>query len=252
MAVSGKELASLNFANLIGGPLHAIVDAQGKASITTANFIKQVGFDKDGEVITSKFSITQTNEEGRKQDSKLSVPFISLLTIPYIKIEEATVEFKAKLTSDTASSSKCTSDVDVEGNYWFKSAKIKSKTSYQKTASNSDKKERSFDMHVKVNVSNTDMPIGSEKILNMLEDNKHERSNTALPQEFLIAVTSEKVAGETDTHTYKIEAADISMLKSGDKTLYYLKEDISEIKNSNTQKNSISFTAQILDIIKGL
>ena len=47
MAELGKELASLDFANLIGGPLNAIVDAQARAAIATANFVQEVGFDKN-------------------------------------------------------------------------------------------------------------------------------------------------------------------------------------------------------------
>lgn len=40
----GKELASLDFHNLIGGPLVAVVNAQAQAALTTVNFIKSVGF----------------------------------------------------------------------------------------------------------------------------------------------------------------------------------------------------------------
>jgi hypothetical protein len=40
----GKELASIDFANLIGGPLMAVVDAQAKAAQSTVAFIKRVGF----------------------------------------------------------------------------------------------------------------------------------------------------------------------------------------------------------------
>jgi len=36
MAVSGRELSSLDFGNLIGGPLNAVVEAQAKSAITTA------------------------------------------------------------------------------------------------------------------------------------------------------------------------------------------------------------------------
>ena len=36
----GKELASLDFKNLIGGPLSAVVEAQAMAAESTVNFIK--------------------------------------------------------------------------------------------------------------------------------------------------------------------------------------------------------------------
>src|SRR2546423_8946281 len=40
----GKELASLDFHNLIGGPLVAVVNAQAQAALSSVNFIKAVGF----------------------------------------------------------------------------------------------------------------------------------------------------------------------------------------------------------------
>lgn len=42
----GQEIASLDFASLIGGPLTAAVNAQAKSAMTTVNFIKEVGFNK--------------------------------------------------------------------------------------------------------------------------------------------------------------------------------------------------------------
>ena len=42
----GTELSSLNFGNMIGGPLCAVIEAQTQAARATADFIKTVGFDK--------------------------------------------------------------------------------------------------------------------------------------------------------------------------------------------------------------
>lgn len=44
MPAPGQELASLDFHNLIGGPLIAVVNAQAQAAMTTVSFIKSVGF----------------------------------------------------------------------------------------------------------------------------------------------------------------------------------------------------------------
>ena len=48
MPVCGRELASLDFANLIGSPLNAVVESQAKSAITTANFIKEVNPSSSG------------------------------------------------------------------------------------------------------------------------------------------------------------------------------------------------------------
>ncbi len=225
MAVSGKELASLDFSNLIGGPLNAVVEAQAKSAISTANFIKQVGFDKDGKVVKTDFSYSKTNADGRKQDFTLSVPFLCLLPIPYIKIDEAIVEFNAKITSTTESSSsdafKTEIDASAGGSYWFVSAKVSTKTSYQKQSANSDKEERTFDMHVKVTASNTDMPSGTEKILNMLEESMQETPDVVhsipvgINTTALTVVAAAPGVTAVPANTYTVTKGDFTLVTAG-------------------------------------
>jgi hypothetical protein len=44
MANPGQELSSINFSNMIGSPLRAVIEAQAEAALSTVNFIKSVGF----------------------------------------------------------------------------------------------------------------------------------------------------------------------------------------------------------------
>lgn len=44
---AGQELSSLNFDNIIGGALNAVIKAQSQSALTTVNFVKSVGFQKD-------------------------------------------------------------------------------------------------------------------------------------------------------------------------------------------------------------
>jgi len=181
MPVSGKELASLDFGNLIGGPLNAIVEAQAKSAITTANFIKEVGFDKKGKVVNVDFTYNRKNDNGSDQEFTLTMPFITMLPVPYITINNAVIEFNAKITSTTESSTSSTFSQQVDasagGNWWFASARVTSKTAYQRTSASSDKEERTFDMHVRVEARNQDMPAGTERILTLLENSISEKSN---------------------------------------------------------------------------
>jgi len=184
MPVSGQELASLDFSNLIGGPLNAVVQAQAKSAITTAEFVKAVGFDKNGKVVNTTFTYNRKNDNGSDQEFTLTVPFIMMLPIPYISISNAVVEFNAKITSTTANSSESTFNTEVKasagGSWWFAKASIDTKTSYQRTTSSSDKEERTFDMHVRVEAHNVDMPAGTERILTILENAIAERSNNKI------------------------------------------------------------------------
>jgi hypothetical protein len=174
MPVSGREIASLDFANLIGGPLNAVVEAQAKSAITTANFIKEVAFTKEGKVVNVDFSYNRKNDDGKDQQFTLTVPFLTMLPVPYITIVDAVIEFNAKITSINESSMETTfsQQVDAEagGRFWFVTAKVQSKTAYQRKSATSEKEERTFDMHVRVEAKNQDMPAGTERILTLLEN----------------------------------------------------------------------------------
>src|SRR4051812_41609189 len=39
-----RELSSIDFASMLGGPLNAVVNAQAQAAMSSVNFIKAVGF----------------------------------------------------------------------------------------------------------------------------------------------------------------------------------------------------------------
>ena len=173
MAEEGQELASLDFANLIGGPLNALIEAQAKSAITTANFIRQVGFDANNDVINVKFRYEKTNDQGFTQDFELAVPFLTMVPIPYITIDEASVEFNAKITSvrESKVDSNFTQDVQSETNVgWWVRAKVNTQTSYQQQKSDTAKVERSYDMRVFVKVRNAEMPRGTERILDIMEN----------------------------------------------------------------------------------
>lgn len=179
MPATGREIATLDFANLIGGPLNAVVEAQAKAAISTVNFIKEVAFDKDGKIITVDFKYNRKDDEGNDQEYTLTVPFLTMLPIPYITVVNTLIEFNAKITSINETSTDSTFsqvvDASASGRYWFVSAKVTSKTAYQKKSATAEKEERTYDMHVRVEAKNEDMPAGTERLLTILENSIEEK-----------------------------------------------------------------------------
>ncbi len=179
MSVDGREIASLDFPNLIGGPLNAIVEAQAKSAITSANFIKEVAFDAEGKAIHTEFKYDRKGPDGRTQTFTLSVPFLTMLPIPYITVEQAEIEFNAKITStrenSTASNFSGELEAGAGGNMWGMRANLQAKTAMQKKSQSSEKEQRSFDMRVLVRVRNADIPPGTERLLNILENAIEER-----------------------------------------------------------------------------
>lgn len=170
----GKELSTLDFSNLIGGPLNAVVEAQAKSAITTADFIKTVGFDKDNKVITTDFEYTKEDADGNTADFKLSVPFLTMLPIPYVEVDEASIEFNANITSTTSSNSSSdfsgSTSTSGGGGWWFARASFKANASYQKKSSSTQEVKKTYSMQVKVRAKQADMPAGTSKILSILEN----------------------------------------------------------------------------------
>lgn len=251
----GQELASLDFGNLIGGPLVAIITAQSLAARATADFIKTVGFNEKNQPIYVDFtypketspyqppvpgSVRITNggsgyttsatttvliggtavpgaaaqTDGDKVTGitgipdatsattaitvtgggtvataswtppveavfpvytimKFSVPILTMLPIPFIKIDSATLDFNAKIASiETASES---SDLAISGSLEVRqrwgsgAAKLNVSCAYQKKTSSGSSVERTYSMQVHVAASQDEMPAGMEKLLSILE-----------------------------------------------------------------------------------
>jgi hypothetical protein len=235
MPVSGRELASLDFANLIGGPLNAIVEAQAKSAITTVNFIKEVAFDKDGKIVNVDFSYNRKNDNGNDQEFKLTVPFLTMLPVPYITVNDALIEFNAKITSINESSTESTFKQDVDasagGRYWFVSAKVQSKTAYQRKSTTTEKEERTFDMHVRVEAKNQDMPAGTERLLTILESSISEKSGKVTEIN-----ASVKDVDTNDKKKITISCGDGDKLKTG--IQFSDDNDVYTIKNIDPCKNA--------------
>ncbi|MEZ4453343.1 MAG: DUF2589 domain-containing protein [Nannocystaceae bacterium] len=170
--MDGRELSSLDFASLIGAPLNAIIEAQAKAAITTANFVREVAFDKEGRAVLSEFRYRRIGADGREEEVALSVPFITMLPIPYITVERAEIEFNAKITSSRESSlsdafsAELGVGLDVS---WFKGVNVSTKMAYQRQSSSQEKEQRSYDMRVLVQVRSADIPPGTQRLLDTLE-----------------------------------------------------------------------------------
>ena len=194
----GKELSSIDFAGMIGGPLVAVIEAQAKAAITTVNFIKEVGFKKPerqtgdeedsqtGDPIYVSFKYPKevkpyepATEDGPEkpavfQEMKLEVPLLCIVPIPYLRVEEVTIDFNAKInsmqTNERASSFGVNAQAEGKARWLLGSAKLKVSTAYQSSSKSTSKVQRTYSLAVQVKAVQNEMPGGMEKILGILED----------------------------------------------------------------------------------
>ena len=179
------ELGSIDFATIIGGPLDACVKAQSNASISTVNFINEVGFEGEGaekklrmaEFIYKKnapnpayISETETPDEDPTipTDMEIKVPFIALLNVPSFRIESCEVDFNVKLNSTYTKDVSSEFGINAGVSGGFGPVKFKVDVSYKRSSSTGIKIEKEYSLGVKVRATNDEMPAGLEKVLCLL------------------------------------------------------------------------------------
>lgn len=200
----GQELSSIDFQSMIGGPLNAVVKAQAQSAQTSVDFIKSVGFnaadakEDPGKPTMVTFEYTKIIEkpgplvDGKPgptvptpTDMKLTVPILTMLPIPFIRVEEVTIDFNAKINSvvesTTASSSELNTSLAVKGGWGPVSAELKCSYSAKKSTSATDKTERTYSLAIHVRAVQDELPAGMEKLLGILENSIKEVPAVAAP-----------------------------------------------------------------------
>lgn len=278
MPSPGQELASIDFASMLGGPLVAVINAQSQAAMSSVNFIKEVGFtpppgeqelgaqgvgnpiyvsfkypkevapydpgapgtvtgatinyggsgytpgtvsvtaggdgtglaasataDANGVITAVKITNGGTNytnatltiaapptggtqatatatlipkraaTAAQFQEMKLEVPILTMLPIPFIRIESTTIDFNAKINSVEFTKTDTSLKVDASlkvgyGKPFVASVKLNVSTSYQRTTQQGTNVERTYSMAVHIRAVQDEMPPGLERILGILED----------------------------------------------------------------------------------
>lgn len=180
----GDELSSLDFQSMIGGPLSAVVKAQAQSAVTSVDFIKAVGFngedDKKPIMVTFDYdkALENTAADGTTtvevKPFKLTVPILTMLPIPFIRVEETKIDFNAKITSVQESKSTSEHGLNTElkakAGWGWGSASLKVNYSYKKSTSSSQKVERTYTMAVHVRAVQDELPAGTERLLGILEN----------------------------------------------------------------------------------
>lgn len=197
------ELQQIPFAHLIGSPLKAAVEAQALAAQSTIEFIHKVGFkepaagatdlvfsdptaDSDaGELRSVTFSYKKKDENDTEAEYTLTVPFLAITPIPYIRIDEMTIDFNAKLTDAVTrnTSSDFTLGTEIKASYsaFWSPVKVDARVSatFNQKSSSTEHSQREYSMQIHVRAVQDEMPAGLSRMLDMLEQAIKETPTTA-------------------------------------------------------------------------
>ena len=189
-------LSQIPFGAILGGPLNAAVDAQSAAAVACYDFIKNVGFENevtqvDGKdvvvpgklrEITFRFERDAPPAAGGGATTKLTtsitVPLLTVMPLPFIRIESLTVSYKLHVTAEdthtdgtTSSLEKSTSGGGQFGwGLWKANFNASISSKKDSTATNTSKYSVEQTMDVSMHAVQDDMPAGMAKILQIMTD----------------------------------------------------------------------------------
>jgi len=175
MAIQGDAtqlLGSIPFDSLIGGPMTAAIGAQAQAAQTSVAFIQTVGIDND-KVRTVTFHYKDGDD-----DKELIVPLLTIVPVPFLRIDNMTIDFKANISATTETSDQTTlsksasASIDASAKYLFFSAKLSGSVSSKKdsTSTRSSKYAVEYTIDVNVHAVQDDMPKGLATVLGILNE----------------------------------------------------------------------------------
>lgn len=175
MSFIGREMA-LPMEQIIGGPLQAIIKAQSMAAHTTAEFITNVGLETVGSATKARtvaFSfdrkkVTDTGTESTETVS-LNVPLLTILPIPFIRVEQATIDFSCTVASSNIDTSKTNFGLSASASGGFFGVKASLNTSFSTESTHKSEVTRTATLKVQVKAVQDKMPAGLEKILEILQ-----------------------------------------------------------------------------------
>lgn len=175
MADITKELSAIPFGALIGGPLTAAIEAQAAAAYSSVEFINAIGFDDKRSVQNVEFKYEGPGDVGTQS---LTVPLLTIVPIPFIRIDDMTIQFKASMSQSTGTEEKTSKElatsakVSGSARYLFFKASLDASVSSKKDSTSTKNSKYSVEYTIDVNVHavQDDMPAGMAKVLNILTD----------------------------------------------------------------------------------
>ncbi|MEW6646703.1 MAG: DUF2589 domain-containing protein [Pseudomonadota bacterium] len=205
MSRAVAELRQIPFQHLIGAPMKAAIEAQALAAQSTIEFIQKVGFktqgggyeptdmlfndtanDADaGELRNVTFRYEKKDETNGTAEFELKVPLLAITPIPYLRIDEMTIDFSAKLTDSiqrtTESSFNLNSSVSGKYSAFWSPVKMEFRVSatYNTKSATASSQKREYRMDIHVRAVQDEMPAGLSKVLDILEDAIQDTKATA-------------------------------------------------------------------------
>lgn len=183
-----QELGSIDFGQVIGGPLVAAVEAHNMAALTVADFIESIGFEGSNvRLVDFAYQREVTDEAGNTQTKNFTftVPFILLINLPFFEVDSVDISLNVELTSVETRSTDTAFGIDADARVrhgWLVGrASFKVNTSYSRTTKTGSRVERKYSYQVRVHAGAVEPPQGVNTLLDALVSLAVEKQDNGAP-----------------------------------------------------------------------
>ena len=102
-----SKLVGESIGDLVGAPLDAVCDSQKRLAQSAFEFMQEIGFNEDDQTRMVEFKLQRPIEGSpTPQDITVQAPFIGLIPLPNLLIDDVQVDFQMEVTATETSTEK--------------------------------------------------------------------------------------------------------------------------------------------------
>ena len=116
-----NKFVGIPIEELVAAPLVAVCDSQKKLAQSAYEFMTEIGFNDEGKTRMVEFNLQRPIEGSPKpQDIRVQAPFLGLVPLPNLLIDDVQVDFQMEVTATETSIEKSASEGSTSANANFK------------------------------------------------------------------------------------------------------------------------------------
>ena len=116
-----NKFVGIPIADLVAAPLVAVSDSQKRLAQSAFEFMQEIGFNEEGKTRMVEFNLQRPIEGSTTpQDITVQAPFIGLVPVPNLLIDDVQVDFQMEVTATETSTEKSSTEGSSSANANFK------------------------------------------------------------------------------------------------------------------------------------
>lgn len=180
MAQIANELQSLPLEQIIGGPMQGAIKASSMSAQTTLDFVQKVGFKTENG--KTSVNIVELSQSKNNSQSNLTVPILSMVPVPYMRIKQMNIDFDFKIKTTDVKKETKDMGASLAAKAGFGPVSVDVKGTYRSAKEATTQTDESANLKVHIEAVQDEMPGGLKKLLTILTDSIEDTTPDDLPK----------------------------------------------------------------------